>query len=89
MIRPASDNLSRTGSGDPDVDASDIAISAKGGAVTPAGTTVSFSNKCGTEAATMRAAGVVDLATDIAARLANGDARPNPVVSADGIQVLV
>jgi hypothetical protein len=73
----------------PDVDASDIAVSVKGGAVTLAGFAASFNDKFEAEGAAKRAAGVVGLANDIAVRLPNVDLRQNPAASADGIQVIV
>jgi len=74
---------------DPDVDASDITVSVKGGAVTLAGFAASFNDELEAEAAAKRAAGVVGLANDIAVQLPNFDLQPNPAVSANGIQVVV
>jgi len=74
---------------DPDVDASDIAASVKGGAVKLAGFSASFNDKFEAEAAAKRVAGVVGLANDIAVRLPNVALRPNPAVSAEDIQVVV
>jgi hypothetical protein len=73
---------------DPDIDASDIAVSMKGGAVTLAGFAASVDDKFEVEAAAKRAGGV-GLANDIAVRFPNVDLRPNPVACADGIQVIV
>jgi hypothetical protein len=72
---------------DPDVDASDITVSVKGGAVTLAGFAASVDDKFEVEAAAKRAGGV-GLANDIAVRLPNVDLRPNPAVSVGCIQVV-
>jgi hypothetical protein len=74
---------------DSDVDASDIAVSVMGGAVTLIGFVASFNDELEGEAAATRAAGVVGPANNIAVRLPNVDSRPNPAVSAGRIQVVV
>src|SRR5207302_629570 len=74
---------------DPDIDASDIAISVRGCAVTLDGFAESFNDELEAEAAAKCATGVVVLANDIGVRLRNIALRPKPAVSADGIQVVV
>src|SRR5712675_38165 len=54
---------------DPDLDASDIAVSVKNGVVTLAGFVKSFTDKYEAEAAAKRVAGVTAVANDIEVRM--------------------
>ena len=73
---------------DPDIDATDIAVTAKDGVVTLAGFVRSYSDKLEAEAAAKRVAGVVGLANDIEVRLPSLDQRPDPDIARDAITAL-
>jgi osmotically-inducible protein OsmY len=68
---------------DPDLDATDIAVSVKNGVVTLTGFVKSFTDKYEAEAAVKRVAGVVAVANDIEVRLPGVDQRPDPEIARD------
>ena len=74
---------------DPDLDATDIAVTVKSGVVTLAGFTRSYSDKLEAEAAAKRVAGVLGVANDIEVRLPNLDQRPDPEIARDAIAAIV
>ena len=71
---------------DPDIDATDIAVTVNNGVVTLAGCVRSFMQKYHTEADAKRVAGVVAVANDIEIRLPGVDERPDPEIARDAIQ---
>ena len=74
---------------DPDLDATDIAVTVKSGVVTLAGFTRSYSDKLEADAAAKRVAGVLGVANDIEVRLPNLDQRPDPEIARDAIAAIV
>ena len=66
---------------DPDLDATDIAVSVKNGVVTLAGFVKSYTDKYEAEAAAKRVAGVVAVANDIEVRMPSVDERPDPDIA--------
>jgi osmotically-inducible protein OsmY len=68
---------------DPDIDATDIAVSAKGGVVTLTGFVRSYKQKVQAEDDAKRVAGVIAVANDIEVRLPIIDQRPDPEVARD------
>jgi osmotically-inducible protein OsmY len=73
---------------DPELDASDIAISVKDGVVTLAGFVRSYTDKYEAEAAAKRVAGVVGLANDIEIRMPSVDQRPDPDIARDAVAAI-
>ena len=73
---------------DPDLDATDIAVTVKSGVVTLAGFTRSYSDKLEAEAAAKRVAGVLGVANDIEVRLPALDQRPDPEIARDAITAI-
>jgi osmotically-inducible protein OsmY len=73
---------------DPDIDATDIAVTVKNGVVELAGYAPSYSDKLEAEAAAKRVAGVVGLANDIEVRLPSIDQRPDPDIARDAIAAI-
>ena len=73
---------------DPDLDATDIAVTVKSGVVTLAGFTRSYSDKLEAEAAAKRVAGVLGVANDIEVRLPSLDERPDPEIARDAIAAI-
>jgi osmotically-inducible protein OsmY len=73
---------------DPDLDDTDIAVSAKNGVVSLAGFVRSYSDRLEAEAATKRVAGVLAVANDIEVRLPAIDQRPDPDVAQDAVAAL-
>jgi osmotically-inducible protein OsmY len=71
---------------DPDIDATDIAVTVNNGVVTLAGFVRSFMQKYQAEADAKRVAGVVAVANDIEIRLPGVDERPDPEIARDAIQ---
>jgi osmotically-inducible protein OsmY len=67
----------------PDLDATDIAVSVKKGVVTLTGFVKSFTDKYEAEAAAKRVAGVVAVANDIEVRMPSVDERPDPEIARD------
>jgi osmotically-inducible protein OsmY len=70
---------------DPDLDATDIALSVKKGVVTLTGFVKSFTDKYEAEAAVKRVAGVVAVANDLEVRLPSIDERPDPEIARDAV----
>jgi osmotically-inducible protein OsmY len=66
---------------DPDLDATDIAVSVKGGVVTLTGFVKSYTDKYEAEAAAKRVAGVIAIANDIEVRMPSVDERPDPEIA--------
>ena len=73
---------------DPDLDATDIAVSVKQGVVTLAGFVKSWSDKYEAEAAAKRVSGVRGIANDLEVRLPNVDERPDPDIARDAVSAL-
>jgi osmotically-inducible protein OsmY len=73
---------------DPDLDASDIAVTVKDGVVTLAGFVKSYTDKYEAEAAAKRVAGVTGIANDIEVRLPSIDERPDPDIARDAVGAL-
>jgi len=70
---------------DPDIDATDIAVSVNNGVVTLAGFVRSFMQKYQAEADAKRVAGVLAVANDLEIRLPGVDERPDPDIARDAI----
>jgi osmotically-inducible protein OsmY len=70
---------------DPDLDATDIAVSVKSGVVTLSGFVRSYMEKYQAEADAKRVAGVVAVANDIQVRLPDVDERPDPEIARDAV----
>jgi osmotically-inducible protein OsmY len=73
---------------DPDLDATDIAVSVKDGVVTLVGFVKSFTDKYEAEAAAKRVGGVVGIANDIEVRLPSVDERPDPEIARDAVAAI-
>jgi osmotically-inducible protein OsmY len=73
---------------DPDIDATDIAVSAKNGVVTLAGYVPSYLMKYEAEKAAKRVAGVVGVANDLEVRLPSIDQRPDPEIARDAVAAI-
>ena len=73
---------------DPDVDATDIAVTVKNGVVTLAGFAPSYSQKFQAERDVKRVAGVVGVANDIEVRIPAVDQRPDPELARDAVNAL-
>jgi osmotically-inducible protein OsmY len=73
---------------DPDLDASNIAVSVKDGVVTLAGFVKSYSDRLEAEAAAKRVAGVKAVANDLEVRLPAIDQRPDPDIARDAVAAL-
>jgi osmotically-inducible protein OsmY len=73
---------------DPDIDATDIAVAAKGGVVTLTGFVRSYTQKWQAESDAKRVAGVVGVANDIEVRLPTGSERPDPEIARDAVSAL-
>jgi osmotically-inducible protein OsmY len=73
---------------DPDIDATDIAVSAKGGAVVLTGYVRSYLQKWQAERDAKRVAGVTGVANDIEVRLPTDDERPDPEIARDAVSAL-
>src|SRR6267142_6409543 len=71
---------------DPDIDATDIAVTGSNGVVTLAGFVRSYMQKYQVEADAKRVAGVVAVANDIEIRLPGVDERPDPEVARDAVE---
>ena len=72
----------------PDLDATDIAVSVKQGVVTLAGFVKSWSDKYEAEMAAKRVSGVRGIANDLEVRLPNVDERPDPDIARDAVSAL-
>src|SRR5258708_20552328 len=73
---------------DPDLDATDIALSVKEGVVTLTGFVRSYTDKYEAEAAAKRVAGVSGVANDLEVRLPSIDERPDPDIARDAVAAL-
>ena len=73
---------------DPDLDATDIAVSVKDGVVTLTGFVRSYTDKYEAEAAVKRVAGVVGVANDIEVRMPSVDERPDPEIARDAVAAI-
>jgi osmotically-inducible protein OsmY len=73
---------------DPDLDATDIAVSVKNGVVTLAGFVRSFTDKYEAESAAKRVAGVRGVANDIEVRIPSVDERPDPDIARDAVAAI-
>jgi osmotically-inducible protein OsmY len=73
---------------DPDLDATDIAVSVKDGVVTLAGFVKSYTDKYQAEAAAKRVAGVRAVANDIEVRMPSVDQRPDPDIARDAVAAI-
>jgi osmotically-inducible protein OsmY len=72
----------------PDLDATDIAVSVKKGVVTLAGFVRSYTDKYEAEAAAKRVSGVVAVANDLEVRMPSVDERPDPEIGRDAVAAL-
>ena len=70
---------------DPDIDATDIAVSVNSGVVTLTGFVRSYLQKMEAEADAKRVAGVLGVVNDIEVRLPNIDQRPDPEIAREAI----
>src|SRR5258705_9171093 len=70
---------------DPDIDATDIAVSVNSGVVTLAGFVRSYMQKYQAETDAKRVAGVIGVVNDIEVRLPGVDERPDPEIARDAI----
>jgi osmotically-inducible protein OsmY len=73
---------------DPDIRATDIAVSVKDGVVTLAGFVRSYAQKYQAERDVKRVAGVLGVANDIEVRLPAIDERPDPEIGRDAVAAL-
>jgi len=73
---------------DPDLDATDIAVTVRKGVVTLTGFTKSYTDKYEAEAAAKRVAGVAGVANDIEVRMPSIDERPDPEIARDAVSAL-
>ena len=73
---------------DPDIDATDIAVTVKDGVVTLAGFVRSYSQKWEAERDSKRVSGVVGIANDIEVRLPAIDQRPDPDIARDVVAAI-
>jgi osmotically-inducible protein OsmY len=73
---------------DPDLDATDVAVSVKKGVVTLAGFVRSFADKYEAEVSAKRVAGVSAVANDIEVRLPNIDQRPDPDIAREAVDAI-
>jgi len=72
----------------PDIDATDIAVTVKSAVVTLTGFVHSYSDKLQAEADAKRVAGVAGVANDIEVRLPSSDVRPDPEIARDVVTEL-
>src|SRR3954462_6544289 len=73
---------------DPDLDATNIAVSVKDGVVTLAGFVKSYTDKYEAESAAKRVAGVRGVANDLEVRLPAIDERPDPEIARDAVAAM-
>src|SRR4030088_1177649 len=73
---------------DPELDATDIALSVKKGVVTLAGYVKSYTDKYEAEAAAKRVAGVSAVANDLEVRMPSVDERPDPDIARDAVAAI-
>jgi osmotically-inducible protein OsmY len=72
----------------PDLDATDIAVSVKKGVVTLVGFVKSYTDKYEAEWGAKRVAGVVAVANDLEVRIPSVDERPDPDIARDAVSAL-
>ncbi|MGG3813766.1 BON domain-containing protein [Methylorubrum rhodesianum] len=72
----------------PNLDATDIAVTVRNGIVTLAGFVRSFPDKWEAERTVKRIAGVVAVANDVEVRLPGVDERPDPDIAEDAVQAI-
>jgi osmotically-inducible protein OsmY len=72
----------------PDLDATDIAVSVKNGVVTLAGFVRSYTDKYEAETAAKHVAGVVGVANDLEVRMPSVDERPDPEIARDAVAAI-
>ena len=73
---------------DPDIDATDIAVTVKSGVVTLTGFAHSYSDKFEAERAAKRVAGVAGVANDIEVRLGSLDGKPDPEIAREAVTAI-
>jgi osmotically-inducible protein OsmY len=73
---------------DPEIDATDIAVTAKGGVVALTGFVHSYNEKVEAERVAKRVAGVIGVANDIEVHLRDVDERPDPEIARDVVAAL-
>jgi osmotically-inducible protein OsmY len=73
---------------DPDLDATDIALSVQQGVIALTGFVKSFSDKYEAEAAVKRVAGVAGVANDLEVRMPSVDERPDPDIARDAVAAI-
>ena len=73
---------------DPDLDATDIAVSVRDGVVTLTGFVKSYTDKYEAEAAAKRVAGVSAVANDLEVRMPSVDERPDPEIARDAVSAI-
>jgi osmotically-inducible protein OsmY len=73
---------------DPDIDATDVAVSVKNGTVTLTGFMRSYAQKLSAEKDAKRVAGVVAVANDIEVRLLGISQRPDPEIARDAVAAI-
>jgi osmotically-inducible protein OsmY len=73
---------------DPNLDATDIAVSVKKGVLTLAGFVKNYADKYEAESAAKRVAGVLGVANDIEVRLPSVDERPDPEIARDAVAAI-
>lgn len=73
---------------DPDLDATDVAVTVKDGVVTLTGFVRSYAEKYEAESAAKRVAGVVGVANDLEVRLPTTDERPDPEIARDAVSAI-
>ena len=73
---------------EPDLDATDIAVSVRQGVVALTGFAKSFSDKYEAEAAVKRVAGVAGVANDLEVRMPGVDERPDPDIARDAVAAI-
>jgi osmotically-inducible protein OsmY len=73
---------------DPDLDATDIAVSVKNSVVTLAGFVKSYTDKYEAETAAKRVAGVKAVANDLEVRMPSVDERPDPDIARDAVAAI-
>jgi osmotically-inducible protein OsmY len=73
---------------DPDLDATDIAVSVKQGVVSLTGYVKSYTDKYEAEAAAKRVVGVVGIANDLEVRMPSVDERPDPDIARDAVAAI-
>jgi osmotically-inducible protein OsmY len=73
---------------DPDLDATDIAVSVKQGVVSLTGFVKSYTDKYEAEAAAKRVAAVAGVANDLEVRMPSVDERPDPDIARDAVAAI-